>query len=219
MSRLLEFFLYSSLNTMGWPRAKGIFRRRYVDSLLADTLTEQGLQIIIWLGAARPEVAVAMLADTFSGNPWTEESTQGLIGNLEKAQVLVTDNPGKRPWQALWSESRLSSYNREWRWSDMFDDSVGMVRAQASSRAAWWGLTNEHLMQALFDQEKSAYQNSAVEANHFGLGVSNTYPFESLEGWYEYCDTILLAFNEALPPFHGIPPQLKAVPEIARRLQ
>ena len=82
----------------------------------------------------------------------------------------------------------------------MFDDSVGLVRTQASSRAAWWGLTNEHLVQALFDQEKSAYQNCAVEANHFGLGVSNTYPFESLEGFYEYCDTILLAFNEALPP-------------------
>ena len=85
MSRLLEFFLYSSLKTMGWPRAKGIFRRPYVDSLLADTLTEQGLQIIVWLGAARPEVAVAMLADTFSGNPWTKESTEHMIGNLKKA--------------------------------------------------------------------------------------------------------------------------------------
>ena len=112
MSRLLEFFLYSSLETMGWPRAKGIFRRRYVDSLLADTLTEQGLQIIVCLGAARPEVAVAMLADTFSGNPWTEESTQDLIGSLRKAQTLVTDHPGKPPSEGSCGRDEKSGSKR-----------------------------------------------------------------------------------------------------------
>ena len=194
-------------------------RRQYVDSLLADIAIGQGLQVIVGLGATRPEVAVAMLADTFSGNPWTEESTEELFGNLRKAQDIVTSQPSMPPWRAWWHEYRLATYSGEWRWSDLFDEGVGIVRTQAASRAVYWGLTNEHEIQAFFDSEKSSYEESAVKANHFGLVVAYTYPFESLGRFYEWCDTIILAFNEALPPFHEIPPRLRAVREIAGRLQ
>ena len=218
--RLLEFFPYSQLTKMDWPRTKGIFRRRrYVNALLADTIIEQGLQVIVGLGAARPDIAIAMLADTFSGNPWTEESTEELFSGLRKAQDIVANHPDMTPWRALWQEFRLAPHSEEWGWSDLFDDNIGLIRAQAGSRAVSWGLTNHYQMQTLFDREKSAYETSAPEANRYGLGVSDTYPFESLEQFYELCDNIVHTFNEALPAFPDIPPRLRTVPEVARRLE
>ena len=218
MSRLLEFFLYSQLKATGWPRQKGIFRKQYVDSALADVVISQGLQVMVGLGAGRPEVAVAMLADTFAGNPWTEETIKHLFGDLKRSHDMVDNRPDMSPWQALWDEHRLTKYSREWSWSDLFDDRVDMIRAMAASHAAYWGLTRHDEMQTLFDREKSRYEKSATEGNQYGLEVSNQYPFESLKRFYEWCDTVVIDFGRALSPFPEIPLQLRAVPEIKERL-
>ena len=177
-----------------------------------------GLQVIVGLGAGRPEVAVALLADTFAGNPWTEESTTDLLRTLGKAHSIVESRPEMTPWKALWQERRFAKYAEHWRWSDLFDDRIGLVRASAASQAAYWGLVNQNRMQAILEKEKFDYEEEAFEANQYGLGVSNRYAFESLEQFYEHCDNFVYAFNMVQPPFGSIPPQLRAAPEIARRL-
>ena len=55
-------------------------------------------------------------------------------------------------------------------------------------------MTNHHQMQELFDREKSTYEMSATEANQYGLEVSDSYPFESLDHFYGSCDDIFHAF-------------------------
>ena len=221
MSRLLEFFLHNQLKKMGWPRRKGVFRRQYVDLILADITIEQGLLTIVGLGAGRPEVAVAMVADTFAGNPWTEESTAELVGTLRMAEDTVTEHSDIPPWKALWHDHQMASYHKECSWSELFDDRVGLIRAMASSKAAWWGLTHHQEMQTLLDKEGAKYEKGAAEGREHGLEVSDKYPFESLERFYEWCDSIVLLSNVALqplPPFAEISAHLKAVPEIARRI-
>ena len=120
--RVLEFFIYIRLTNMGWPRKKGIFRRQYVDAYLADRTIEQGLMMAAGLGASRPEVAVSLLADTFAGNPWTEQSVSELMDGLRMACDIVARQPDMPPWRAHWQQFRLASYATEWRWSDLFDD-------------------------------------------------------------------------------------------------
>ena len=115
MGRFLDWYIWTGLKTMGWPKPKGIFRRPHVDSLAADMVVELGLQVIVGLGAGRPEVAVALLADTFAGNPWTEESTTGLLRTLGKAQGIVESHPEMAPWNALWHEHKVAKYAAHWR--------------------------------------------------------------------------------------------------------
>ena len=218
MSRFLESFIYSGLKDLGQPRPKGIFRRPHVDSLVCDAVVMHGLQLIVGLGAGRPEIAIRMLADTFEGNSWTKESTAGLMRTLQEAENIVATYSQMSPWDAMWHQHRLASFSKDWRWSELFNDGIGMIRAMAASRAAYWGLTNEHRMPAIFDREKLSYQKRALEANQYGLGISNAYPFESLEQFYQSCDTFIHAFNMAMPPFGDIPSHLRAAPEIARRL-
>ena len=220
MSRFLEWFIFHGLKEMGWPRPKGIFRRPHVDALVADVVIQQGTQVIVGLGAGRPDIAVALLADTFAANPWTKESTAALFdGHLRKTPDITENYPEIAPWESLSQGCRLAPYGRIWGWKNVFDDEVGLVRASVATRAAYWGLTNEDRMQAIFDREKVGYEEKAADANQYGLGVSNTYPFESLERFYEHCENFVDIFNDMLPPFPDIPPQLRAMPEIARRLQ
>ena len=219
--RVLEFFLHIRLNDMGWPRKKGIFRRQYVDAYLADTTIEQGLMMATGLEAARPEIAVSLLTDTFAGNPWTEQSVSELMDGLREAADVVARQPDMPPWQALWQQFRLASYASEWRWSDLFNDNLGLIRARAGTQAVYWGLSNHDRMEEVFDREKSDYEASAIIANDHGLGVSGIYPFQSLDQLYETCDDLVQAFHETmspLPPFNSTPPVLRAVPEIAQRL-
>ena len=204
---------------MGWPKPRGIFRRPHVDAFIADMVVELGLQVIVGLGAGRPEAATRLLADTFAGNPWTEESTGILTRDLrEEAENLVASHPDMTPWKAIYYDLRLAQYGNNLRWQELFDDRVGLIRAKVAGRAAYWGLTNEHRMQAIFDKEKLNYDERAPEANQYGLGVSTTFPFNSLAHFYESCDTFVDTFNMAMPPLGAIPPQLRAAPEIARRL-
>ena len=217
--RFFEWYLHTALNSMGWPKPKGIFRRPHVDVLIADMVVQLGLRVIVGLGAGRPEVATRLLADTFAGNPWNEESTGALTRGLrEKAETVVASHPDMTPWKALYYDHQLAPYGNNLPWPDLFDDRVGAIRAMVASRACYWGLTNEHRMQAIFDREELDHEENAPEANQYGLGVSNTFPFNSLEHFYESCDTFIDTFNTAMPPLRAIPPQLRAVPEIARRL-
>ena len=113
--RVLEFFLHIRLTDMGWPWKNGIFRRQYVDAYLADTTIEQGLMMATGLGAARPEIAVSLLTDTFAGNPWTDQSVSELMDGLREAADVVARQPNMPSWQALWQQFRLASYASEWR--------------------------------------------------------------------------------------------------------
>ena len=229
MGRFLEFFLHSQLKAMGWPRRKGVFRKQYVYLMGADAAITQGLRSIVGLGAGRPEVAVAMIADTFAGNLWTEESTARLIGTLREAEDIVAKHSDILPWQALWHDQRLASYSGrlDWKdleelgWKDLFDDRLGILRAWPASQAAYWGLMHYQEMQTLLDRERCGYEKSAIEGRKYGLEVSDKYPFESLERFYEWCDTLILHFEEVLSPLPSsteIPANLKAVPEIAKRI-
>ena len=184
--RFLEWYLHTALNSMGCPKPKGIFRKPHVDVLIADMVVELGLRVIVGPGAGRPEVATRLLADTFAGNPWNEESTGALTRAMrEKAETVVASHPDITPWKALYYDHQLAPYGNNLRWPDLFDDRVGAIRAMVASRVCYWGLTNEHRMQAIFDREKLDYEENTPEANQYGLGVSNTTKLRMLAEEFE----------------------------------
>ena len=218
MSRFLTWFVASGLVAMGWPKSKGILRTPKVDSLVVDTVVEQGLSIIIGIGAGRPKLATALLGDLYAQNPWTKESTASLLRKLGEASDVVERHPDIPPWNALWSERRIASFTREMRWSHLDDFQFGAILGTTAGRAVYWGLTHEDRMQAIFDRLESNYQETARQANHYELAVSAQLPWESLEKYYEWCELFVRNFEAARPMFRAIPPQLQMAPEIKQRL-
>ena len=208
--RFLEWWLYTQLNARGQVERRGILRRKYVNPVAADIRIVEGLKVLIGLGAGRPAVAVALIADTFSGNSWTDESTAELIEGLERAHEIArsvgthTDLSANAFWSAdaYWGNwSRPSSYLS---WSRLFDDRLGMIRAMAACRATYWGLTDEYQAEEFLIED--------INRPHKRLR------HKSLDHFYEWCDSVVNEFNEAIGPLPLIPPQLRAAPEIARRL-
>ena len=123
------------------------------------------------------------------------------------------------PWQALWNEHRMASHFKDIRWRELDSFEFAGVRSMAAARAVYWGLTNEEQMLAVFQKAKSDYEDTAVEANQAGLGVNASFPWDSLDDFYETCDKLIRDFELARPSLRDIPGQLRTAPEIARRLQ
>ncbi|MCH8089079.1 MAG: hypothetical protein IH955_03590, partial [Chloroflexi bacterium] len=83
MSRFINWYVAELLRQMGWPRSKGmIFKKKYVDAQVLDVAVQQALQVAVGLGAGRPQLGVAVIADTFANNPWTKQSTVELLRDL-----------------------------------------------------------------------------------------------------------------------------------------
>ena len=206
--RFLEWWLHTQLNAKGEIYRRGILRGRYVNPIAADIRIVEGMKVLIGLGAGRPEVAAAMIADTFSGNPWTDESTAKLIEGLEQAHEIVrsvgthTDLSANAFWGGRQS---LASYHpAHMSLSRLFDDRLGMIRAMAACRAAYWGLTSEYQAEEFLVED--------INRPHRRLR------YNSLDHFYEWCDGVVNEFNETVGPLRPIPPQLRVAPEIARRL-
>ena len=206
--RFLEWWLHTRLNARGDVERKGILRRKYVNPVAADIRIVEGLKVLIGLGVGRPEVAVALIADTFSGNLWTDESTAKLIEGLEQAHEIVrsvgsyTDLSANAFWSGR--QSLGGHYPVHMSLSRLFDDSLVMIRAMAACRAAYWGLTSEYQAEEFLIED--------IDKPY------NRHRYASLDHFYEWFDSVVNEFNEDMGPLRSIPPQLRASPEIARRL-
>ena len=150
MTVFIEWFVVKGLGELGWPRRRGVLRRTYVNSLVADTVIEQGLSVAVALGAARPELATALISDTFAGNPWTEESTTDVLRLLGQGQSVVASNLEMSPWKALWHGNRITpegtseiNDTKGIPWSFFTEDFYRALRGKSAAQAAFWGLTNE----------------------------------------------------------------------------
>lgn len=223
MSRFTLWFVSENLKRSGWPKIKGVFRKHeYVDTLTVDIAMESATQVAVGLGAGRPEFGLSVLADLFSDNPWTKESSNELItGMKRKAEEEYATMPGSLPWSAFYSGSRrLSKSGPEIGWTDLGDKGLFAVWGLCTARGVIWGLTHYRDMPKVFSQAKKAYEETAADAiAKGGLAVSAQYPWKSLEDFYVHCETLVKEFESDREPLAKPATNLRAVPEVAARLK
>ena len=220
MSRLVHWYVARQLNNMGWPKAKGLFRKVYhVPTLVVDLTVEQGLQFCMGLGAGRPELGARVIADAFLNNPWTPESTTALLGKLSGADEDVARNRGLSPWKAILAEHTMTPFGTEIEWEKLGRQEIQMIWTILSARAALWGLSHEDEFSAAFEAQKSQYEETAPEAARHGLAVPMEAPWQSLDDFYQSCEEIVCSFESQRPPLSAIPKALRDAPAIARRLE
>lgn len=220
MSRFTQFYVAKQLRHMGWPKSKGLFRKKYVDTRLLDVVVEGAIQVSVGLGAGRPQLGIAVLADTFANNSWTRESTTKLLQDLkEEGEHEIENNPESLPWEALYAKYRMAQYGNDILWKQLGDAVVFSVWAMSSAQGILWGLTHERDMPAVFAKDKANYERTATKAISAGVTGSGKFPWKSLEHFYEACEDLVRDFESVRPPLHEIPSALRTVPEVARRLR
>ena len=220
MSRFTQWYVREQLQRMGWPRTKGIFRKTsYVNTMVVDVAVEQALQTSIGLGAGRPELGVAVLADAFANDPWTSESVAKLLTDLgADSEQAVEINSSLTPWKALYVKHRLALAGNEIPWQQLGDDGFYVIWSVLSATAVYWGLTHEAEMPNVFADARADYERTAREWIPHGLDVSEEFPWNSLDHFYDNCEELVQAFQMVRPPFADIPNELRAAPIVTRRL-
>ena len=219
MSRFTAWFVAGQLRDMGWPKSKGLFRKQYLDTMVLDRAVERAIHVAVGLGAGRPELGLAALADTFANNPWTEQSTSELLRDLkEKGERAIQSSPRLAPWNALYAEHRLAPDPSELPPEALGDVTLASIWGMVSARGIYWGLTHQEDMPTVFENAKVDYEQTAAEAIPSGLAVPSEYPWNSLEHFYEHCSDLVTAFESVLRPLRNIPSALRTTPEVVNRL-
>ena len=219
MSRFTEWYISESLRNMGWPRPKGLFRKQMVATKVLDVVVEQAFQVAVGLGAGRPELGLACMADTYAKNPWTEESTASLLLTLKEGDSDIQRNPELPPWKALYVEHRVSSwYGNDVNWQELGEAIFVGVRGIISAKGIFWGLTHEGEMPEVFAKARQDYEQNVRFAVPAGLDVPVQFPWDSLEHFYGNCEDLVRSFESSRPPLPEIPSALRLAPEVSKRL-
>ena len=147
MSRFQFWFIAGQLKSMGWPKTKGLINRKeFVDTIIVDGAVEFATHVCIGLGAGRPRLGVALLADTFGNKPWTKESTEGLLQDLEKGTEEIDGHPELLPWKALCADYKLAPHGSEIPWTGLGDHGILGVQTMITTKGILWGLKHEEEM-------------------------------------------------------------------------
>ncbi len=221
MSRFIHWYAVEQLKRMGWPKSKGVFRKEsYVDTRVLDVVIELSIQVSVGLGAGRPQLGVALLADTFANNPWTKKSTANLLQDLKDAERDIESSPELSPWKALYAKHRVARFGKDVPSQFVGSEDFRGVWYMISARGIYWGLTHDRDMPQVFTKDKANYERTAAEAIPHGLAVSDSSPWSSLEEFYQTCEDLVLAFESVRPPLpREVPSALQTAPAVARRLR
>jgi len=169
------------------------------------------------LGAGRPEMGARVIADAFLDNPWTSESTTGVLEMLSEGDDDTARRPDLSPWTAILAEHTMVPLMTEIEWETLGQPEIRALWAVLSAKAALWGLSHEDRFSTAFEAEKSHYEEAAPEAARLGLAVPTEFPWQSLDDFYETCEEMVKSFDSERPALAAIPKALRDAPAIARR--
>lgn len=220
MSGFQSWFVADQLKSMGWPKTDGtLAAEQYVETRLVDLSVERTIMVSVGLGAGRPQLGAALLADTFENNSWTAESTAELLQTLRGGGSRVEGNPELLPWTALYASQRMRPFGNEMPWQELDNPKLLSIWAIMSACGVFWGLTHEEEMPLIFAKDKEEYERTAATAVAAGGTESDEYPWSTVEAFYEACEEQAERFQVERQPLLEIPDELRKAPEIARRLK
>jgi hypothetical protein len=172
------------------------------------------------LGAGRPELACRLIADSFLETRWTSEAAGIITNDLSKhSEEQVAAHPELSPWEALYVDYKMEPHLTDIEWEDLGQRQTSLLWTALAANAAIWGLTHENEVAAAFEAEKAAYEAAAPTAMGEGLAITEEFPWQSPEDFYQGCEEMVQAFEAERSPFPSIPEPLWQAPLIQSRLR
>jgi len=132
---VMAFWLIRTLNETGWPREKGIFRRKKV---VPTAMVERQVSFLfrpaIAIGMAMPEKAIGVVLDMFRNTNWQDTSFEELLHKLDP-DARFTEKSVK-PWVAM-NGVRTVLPNEEMEWNSLAD--INEVISTSFGSLVIWG--------------------------------------------------------------------------------
>jgi hypothetical protein len=223
------YFLFGFLNHEGWPRTKGLLIRKKVVScaVLSGGLVEL-VQAGIALGALRPKIAIALLAESFAERDWSLNPVADLWANFDSSKKIA-NKLDKRPAEVIaeqiqYPQFSLAFYNDnpekalrdliEWKFilSNLFTTDYHIVFLQGLI----WGLSHSEEALVRYEEERKRLLTTLPLALSAGLNVPPQ--IETLEEYADAMEEAVNSFQNRIRPLAEIPQELLKFPAIVIRL-
>lgn len=221
MGRFIHWWIGMGLKQQGWPRTRGLLKKtRYVDTSSVDAMASVGTLIAVGLGAGRPQLAAAILADTWPYLPWGTEVGDAFVDTIRKDVEKVDKYPNLLPWEALCYESRLGPMN-DWIDFDALANSELQGRwGFAVSSGVLWGLTHVSDMPHILERLRTQTQREARQMRAVGVTTTlTTFPPDSLDKFYETCQGCFESFEAHFGQLPPVPAGVRKLPEVTARVK
>lgn len=202
MSILGFYFVTSLLREAGWPRKQGLFRRAAIDTIIADSATDQMVDWAASLGAGRPTLALQIIAEMFRDRNWDGD---------DAPQVAVVINGSRELWDKV-PNAGPREIVQPIRLANHFGRTISPKRFQAADmsraleqyllEALSWGLANPERFATWYADTAQRHASKLRFYQKCGLAVD---VLPALDGFFDQSEQIVRNYERDVKPLPIIP--------------
>jgi len=225
------YYLVGMLKAMGWPRKVGLpmLRKEVVDAFVIRMAIQQMVEFATVLGAKRPNVAIRLIADMFRQRDYTQQPAAQLWAKLDATQT-VTLHPEISPAEAIArfiGDSSGKDYGKILGqgpsqnfvpWSFVGGGPISFASHMPFAMALAWGIEHPEEALAAWEAQYKQYAEDLPEMLAAGLKLDPPHTIPTSDDICASIEEVLAFFQKEVRPLVAVPPELLALPAVARRL-
>lgn len=209
------FYLFTALESMGFPKRRGFLPPRQVVATEAlDAAVNTLMRCGVVAGGLSPDSAARLLAEIFSDNPWTDASVDILLTGLN----VQDDFEMVAPWDELGPET-TADYGSFWPWASVKNAEFLQLVAGSFARCIIWSLHHPDATARALETDFIRSMKTVNEMAAWGIPIDASAMPATAGGWLATLDGLVAGYEltkrRSLGP---IPPALARHPVIAARL-
>ena len=227
------WWLLAYLHGLGWPRKRGLLRRRPVVSALVLDGAIRGLAHVgCGLGASRPDLAARGIAQALSYLNRDALGADDLLDLFDRT-AATWDEEGGVPWEvlaALFVPRAVELARLEGQRGppqavvdpevdlEVMDDPSYYARVSMLwAGSLYFGMTDPADVQRFTEAELQEINEDAPRWRAVGLNIPATNPWANVDAFYENCREFISTYEATVEPLPPIPAQLQEA--LAARLE
>lgn len=201
------YFVGGLMREAGWPKQKGIFRKKVYDTTLLDSAIHQMIEWSAALGAGRPILALHVIAEIFRDRDWNNENAPNIERFIQsvKAKDELWCSTGDVAPQDVVRPVRFAQGGSTLDAKALTADQFGLSLEHWFLQGLLWGFANpdafEKWYQARFELQ-SAQMDRVLQA---GLEIGELPDFQQ---FLKDCEELVRSYERDIGPLPEIPEPL-----------
>lgn len=199
--RFHAYFLFSSLESAGWPRKTSLFGAEGVPAEVLDAVWLTTVQAATGLGAGRPYRACQIITQLFTPD-WKTVNGDDWLAELDPAKI-VHKRSDVQPWEALISATRPSLPSGFLKWKLLIKSNFFDYATVNFSHGLLFGLLHPVESGDALSAERARYRTDAPGMVKAGLDIPLEPAWADNAAYFAWLEQTVAEYEEKvglLPP-------------------
>jgi hypothetical protein len=225
------YHLVGMLKAMGWPRKLGLplLRKEVVDGFIVRMAIQEMAEFAVVLGAKQPAVAIRLLADMFRHRDYIQQPAAELWAMLDATKTVIShpevgpaeaiarfigDSSGK-DYGAILGKAPSQNFLP---WNFIAGEAISFASEMPFAMALVWGIEHPQEALAACEAKHKEYSDRLPEMLAAGLKLDPPYTCPTSDDMCVAIQDVIASFQKEVRPLCAVPPELLALPAVARRI-